>query len=264
MTSQIANHKSQSTWRLLVHGDASAFDNMATDEAILRHVVEGKSPCTLRFYGWTPSAVSLGYFQSVEQEVDEATCHAQSVDVVRRLTGGGAVYHDQAGEITYSLTLPESYPAMPRKVLDSYAVLCRGLVLGFARLGLSAEFKPINDILVNGRKISGNAQTRRFGGILQHGTLLCDVNPTVMFSLLKVPNEKLRDKLIAGVAERVTSIRRELGAVDKAVVVQAMIAGFAEALDIALTPGELSASEQPLAAQLKEERYGNREWIYKR
>lgn len=259
-----SNTPSKISWRLLVHGDAGAFDNMATDEAILRHVVEGKSPCTLRFYGWMPSAVSLGYFQSVAQEVDEAACRAQGVDVVRRLTGGGAVYHDQAGEITYSLTLPESYPGMPRKVLDSYEILCRGLVLGFARLGLAAQFQPINDILVNGKKISGNAQTRRFGGILQHGTLLCDVNPTVMFSLLKVPNEKIRDKLIAGVAERVTSIRRELGAVDKDAVVQAMIAGFAEALDIELTLGELSASEQSLAEQLKGERYANREWIYKR
>ncbi len=82
--------------------------------------------------------------------------------------------------------------------------------------------KPINDITVNGRKISGNAQTRRFHGILQHGTLLCDVDPHLMFTLLKVPNEKIRDKLIAGVEERVTSIRREMGSVDRERVTQAL------------------------------------------
>lgn len=251
-------------WRLLRHGDASAFENMAIDEAVLRHVVEGQSPCTLRFYGWLPSAVSIGYFQSVAQEVDEDVCRKKGVDVIRRLTGGGAVYHDNAGEITYSLAIPEKYPGMPRKVLDSYGMLCAGLVRGFAHLGMRAEFKPINDIIVNGKKISGNAQTRRFGGILQHGTLLCQVDPHLMFSLLQVPTEKIRDKLIARVEERVTSIRRELGAVDKATVTQAMVRGFAEALDIELELGELSDAEKALAAHLKEERYANPTWIYKR
>ena len=252
------------TWRLLLHGDASAYKNMATDEAILRHVVQGTSPCTLRFYGWQPSAVSIGYFQSVAQEVDVAACQRKGVNIIRRLTGGGAVYHDHAGEITYSLAIPETYPDMPRKVLDSYTVLCAGLVRGFAHLGLKAEFKPINDILIGGKKISGNAQTRRFGGILQHGTLLCDVDPPLMFSLLKVPDEKIRDKLIARVEERVTSIRRELGTVDKAAVTQAMIAGFTEALNIHLEPGLLSPEETTLAAQLREERYASQAWIYKR
>ena len=252
------------TWRLLDTGSRSAAENMTLDDVVLTARSRNAVPNTLRFLQFSPSCTLVGYHQAVEQEIRIPYCSEHGIEINRRLTGGGAVYHDQAGEITYSLTLPESYPAMPRKVLDSYAILCRGLVLGFARLGLTAQFKPINDILVNGRKISGNAQTRRFGGILQHGTLLCDVNPTVMFSLLKVPDEKMRDKLIAGVAERVTSIRRELGAVDKAAVIQAMIAGFAEALDITLTPGELSASEKALAAQLKEERYANREWIYKR
>ena len=149
-------------------------------------------------------------------------------------------------------------------MLDSYTLLCGGLVAGFRRLGLDAEFKPINDILVNGKKISGNAQTRRFGGILQHGTLLCDVNPHLMFSLLKVPSEKIRDKLIAGVEERVTSIRREIGAVNKDAVIQAMVAGFAEVLDIHLSPGTVSDEELALAERVKAERYANPIWNFKR
>lgn len=252
------------TWRLLRHGARSAYENMAIDEAILRHVVAGDVPCTLRFYRWQPSAVSIGYFQSIEQEVDLAACEAQGVDVIRRLTGGGAVYHDFDGEITYSLTMPDDYPGLPAKVLDSYDVLCKGLVLGLRALGMPAEFKPINDIVVNGKKISGNAQTRRFRGILQHGTLLCEVDPHLMFTLLRVPNEKIRDKLIAGVEERVTSIQREMGSVDRERVTQAMIDGFAEALGIVLVPMELKDSELELAAQLQEERYESHDWTYKR
>jgi lipoate---protein ligase len=252
------------TWRLLRHGARPAFANMAIDEAILKHVVAGAVPCTMRFYRWQPSAVSIGYFQGIEEEVDLAACRTRGVDVIRRLTGGGAVYHDYEGEITYSLTMPEDTPGLPRKVLDSYDLLCRGLVLGLQALGMPAEFKPINDIAVNGRKISGNAQTRRFHGILQHGTLLCEVDPQLMFTLLKVPNEKIRDKLIAGVEERVTSIKREMGEVDRERVTRAMIDGFAEALDIEVVPGELTESELTLAEQLREERYASDDWTFKR
>ncbi len=252
------------TWRLLQHGARPAYANMAIDEAILKHVVAGDSPCTLRFYRWQPSAVSIGYFQSMEQEVDLAACEARGVDVIRRLTGGGAVYHDYDGEITYSLTMPDDYPGLPRNVLDSYDLLCKGLVLGLRSLGMPAAFSPINDIVVAGRKISGNAQTRRFHGVLQHGTLLCDVDPHLMFTLLKVPNEKIRDKLIAGVEERVTSIRREMGTVDRDQVTQAMLDGFAAALDIELISGELSDEELTMADQLRKERYESHAWIFKR
>jgi len=251
-------------WRLLLTGDMSAFDNMALDEAILRCVVAGASPSTLRFYGWKPSAVSIGYFQGIEQEVDLDVCREQGVDVIRRLTGGGAVFHEHGSEITYSLAVKDDYPGIPKKVLDSYKLLCGGLVAGFRRLGLDAEFKPINDILVGGKKISGNAQTRRFGGILQHGTLLCDVNPPLMFSLLKVPSEKIRDKLIAGVEERVTSIRRVMGTVDNDAVIEAMCAGFAEVLDIRLSLRTVSGDELALLERVKEERYANPTWNFRR
>ncbi len=252
------------TWRLLQHGARSAYENMAMDEAMLRCVTSGVVPPTLRFYRWKPSAVSIGYFQGLEQEVDLEACARRGVDVIRRLTGGGAVFHDFEGEITYSLALPDSYPGIPRKVLDSYSVLCRGLVIGLQTLGMPAEFKPINDITVNGRKVSGNAQTRRFHGILQHGTLLCEVDPHLMFTLLKVPNEKIRDKLIAGVEERVTSISREMGSVDRERVTRAMIDGFAKALDITLVPGELTEHERVLAQTLKEEQYATDSWNTKR
>lgn len=251
-------------WRLLRQGARSASENMSIDEALLRHVAEGLFPPTLRLYRWQPSAVSIGYFQGIEQEVDLERCRQAGVDVVRRLTGGGAVYHDYEGEITYSLAVPLGYPGIPARVLDSYGLLCDGLVRGLRKIGLPASFVPINDIIVYGRKISGSAQTRRFGGILQHGTLLCTVNPRLMFSLLRVPDEKMRDKLLAGVEERVTSIKRELGSVDYNRVVDALIEGFNEALAVELLPGELGSEEIELAQIIQVERYESHGWNYKR
>ncbi len=159
------------TWRLLQHGARNAYDNMAIDEAILRCVTGGMVPPTLRFYRWQPPRCRLATSRTRTGNRPGGIA-AHGVDVIRRLTGGGAVYHDYEGEITYSLAVPDDYPGLPRKILDSYDVLCSGLVIGLRALGMPAEFKPINDITVNGRKISGNAQTRRFHGILQHGTLL--------------------------------------------------------------------------------------------
>jgi lipoate---protein ligase len=131
-------------------------------------------------------------------------------------------------------------------------------------LGIQAEFKPINDIIVGNKKISGNAQTRRFGGVFQHGTLLCIVNPSLMFSLLKVPNEKIRDKLIEAVEERVTSIEKEKGKLPNETVINAMIKGFEKALDIKLVKGELTEEELAMLGNIKQERYENNEWNYKR
>ena len=116
-----------------------------------------------------------------------------SIDYVRRRTGGGAVYHDTYGELTYSIVVDEDHRLVSEDFLETYRKLCSGLVLGLRLLGIPAEFKPINDIVVHGKKISGNAQTRRMHVILQHGTILRKVDPELMFRVLKVPSEKIRD-----------------------------------------------------------------------
>ncbi|CAD6492140.1 MAG: Lipoate-protein ligase A subunit 1 [Candidatus Argoarchaeum ethanivorans] len=251
-------------WRLLLTGAKDAFTNMAIDESVLRSLVNENSKNTIRLYQWVSSTVSIGYFQGIEEEVDLRTCKEKKVDVVRRITGGGAVFHDYNGEITYSVAVNESHPKMPKDIIKSSRVLCSGLVNGFKILGLNAEFIPINDIVVNNKKISGSAHTRRFGGILQHGTILYDVNPKLMFSLLKVPNEKIRDKMIKNVEERVTSIKKEKGNIDKEDVIDAMIKGFESALDIKLVKGELTQEELRVAEELRSDKYGTKEWNFKR
>ncbi len=251
-------------WRLIGIDSHDAYTNMAIDEAILRTRAAGKVPNTIRFYRWRPSAVSIGFFQSIEEEVDVESCAELGVDIVRRLTGGGAVYHDSDGELTYSLVVDAENPKVPTDFLDSYRVLCDGIVRGLRRLGLDARFHPVNDVIAGGRKISGNAQTRRFGAVLQHGTVLLRSDLSKMFRVLRVSDEKLRDKMISAAQERVTTIEKELGrAVGFEEVSGALRRGFEEALGIELEEGALSDEERSLAMELRE-KYSSREWIYMR
>ncbi|MFX1603639.1 MAG: biotin/lipoate A/B protein ligase family protein [Promethearchaeota archaeon] len=238
-----------------------AHQNMAIDEAIMRLLKDGRVPPTLRLYRWKPSAVSIGTFQGMKEEVDLEYCSKNDIDYIRRITGGGAVYHDFEGEITYSIILPRGHRLAPDDILESYGVLCSGVVKGLEHLGIDAEFKPINDIVASSKKISGNAQTRRHSCVLQHGTTLLDLDVEVMFSILKVPQEKISDKMIADVKERVTSIRELLRReVSMDELREALVFGFSEALDLELAPGSLIQEETELAASLVLEKYGTDEW----
>lgn len=258
-------------FRLLQTGFQTAARNMAIDEAVLAHVAEGKSPPTLRFYGWSPPAISIGYFQSLEEEVDLEACKKYGVDFVRRITGGGAVLHEH--EITYSVHIPESAAAalgLPLGILESYGKICDGILKGLALFGLSAKFVPLNDIVLEHegalRKISGNAQTRKQGVILQHGTILLQVDVDKMFSLLKVPNEKLKGKLIEDVKQRVTGLSQALGREVKfEESLEVLKKGFAETFPgIEFQMGELSESEKALAEKLAKEKYATDMWNKKR
>lgn len=252
-------------WRLLDTGIHDAFYNMALDEAIVLARSRNLVPNTLRFFRWEPSAVSIGYFQSMEEEVDIEACKRLGVDYVRRRTGGGAVYHERDGELTYSLAVNGDHQMISKDFQKTYETLCSWLVHGLRLLGVPAEFKAINDIVVEGKKISGNAQTRGMNVVHQHGTILREVNPKVMFSVLKVPSEKLRDKMIKAAEERVTSINRFLKRdVRFEKLKKALIRGFEESFSVKLVPGEVTPFEKDTASKLKEEKYSTREWNFKR
>lgn len=239
--------------------------NMAIDESIMIAVGGGKVPPTLRLYRWKPSAVSIGAFQGMSEEVDLDYCKKQGIDYIRRITGGGAVYHDYEGEITYSIILPKGHRLAPDDILESYHVLCGGVVKGLEQLGIEAEFKPINDVIAGGKKVSGNAQTRRHSCVLQHGTILLDLDVETMFSVLKVPQEKISDKMIADVKERVTSIRELLGReVASHELREALEVGFGKALAVRLVHGSMTVDEIQTAQRFVDERYCRDEWNLKR
>lgn len=245
-------------WRLLETGANDAFTNMAIDEAVARLHAKTGNP-TVRFYSWKPAAISIGYFQGLEEEVDTAKCRELGVDVVRRITGGGAVFHEK--ELTYSFVCSEESGIVQKNILESYKKICNSLVIGFAHMGLEASFVPLNDIIVRGKKISGNAQTRRERNVLQHGTILMETDVEKMFSMLLVPNEKLKGKLIEDVKQRVTSIENELGRkVSFDEVAAAMKNGFEENFGVELAVGQLTPQEKGLARQIREERFSRESW----
>ncbi|MFW9769408.1 MAG: biotin/lipoate A/B protein ligase family protein [Candidatus Thorarchaeota archaeon] len=242
-----------------------AFTNMAVDEAIMLSMKEGKSPPTLRLYRWNPSAVSIGTFQSMSDEVDVEFCEKNGIDAIRRITGGGAVFHDYDGEVTYSIIMPKQHKLAYDDILESYRFLCGGIIEALDHLGIESEFKPINDVNAGGKKVSGNAMTRRHGCILQHGTTLLDLDVTLMFSILKVPQEKISDKMISDVKERVTSIRDILGRKVEVIELRdALKHGFSKALDIKLKSGTLTSDEQRLAKQLAVKKYATKKWNFSR
>ena len=250
-------------WRLVPYNEYSVFLNMAIDEAMLVLRAEGAIPDTVRFYKIRPSAVTMGYFQSVTEDVNTKRCSALRLPIVRRITGGGAVYHDAEGEITYAVVASEKSPSMPRNIAESYRVICGGIVQALRRLGLEAEFKPINDVVIGGKKVSGSAQTRRRGAVLQHGTLLYDTDIDTLASVLLVPREKLEDKRITSIKERVTTVSRALGRkVSDREVVNALVEGFSEALNARFVESGLTERELRLAEKLVGERYSRDEWNY--
>jgi lipoate-protein ligase A len=243
-------------FRYLPYESHDAALNMALDEACMEAVARGDAQPTIRLYRWTPSAVSIGNFQCFSDEVDEQACAAAGIAVVRRLTGGGAVYHDTNGEVTYSVIVPESL--VPAGIGESYELLCNILIDAFAELGLAAEFRPVNDIVLDGKKISGNAQTRRGGVVLQHGTILLTVDPARMFSFLTPDKSKLDDKpYIKSVQSAVTSLA-EHGITDRARVEHALEHAFRKRF--AGERGDWTVRERARAEELVKERYGNVEW----
>lgn len=257
-------------WRIIPLETHNAFLNMALDEAASEALAASGTTVlpTIRFYRWQPSAVSIGYFQSLEDEVATEKCREAGVDIVRRRTGGGAVFHDYEGEITYSVIAPELL--FPKGITESYHVICGWIVESLKLLDIKAEFKPINDIIlasdavgsqgenVGGKKISGNAQTRRNGILLQHGTILYTVDVRKMFSLLKVGQEKIADKMIAAVEERVSSIKKLKPDLTMEQLYQVLLKGFTMDKDFIM--GAWTPEEMTRGLELAKTRYATKEW----
>jgi len=252
-------------WKFFNTGFHDGKFNMSFDVELVRQF---QSEPIVRLYGWKPPAISIGYFQSLAEEVDLAACRTYGIDFVRRITGGGAVLHED--EITYSIHLPEKLNLTPAGILESYGKICGGVIKGLAKMGVTAVFVPLNDLVVNlnggMKKISGNAQTRKQGVILQHGTILLNVDVEKMFSLLKVPNEKLKGKLIEDVKQRVTSLSHVLGKpVSFEDALTPLLQGFEEEFEgVIFTPGTVCPKESTRAMQLQKEKYASDSWNKKR
>jgi lipoyltransferase/lipoate-protein ligase len=254
-------------WRLLKLETYNAFMNMAIDEAIMKARIENHVQDTLRFYYWKPSAVSIGRFQNIENEVQLDNCRKHSVDVVRRITGGGTVYHDAEDEITYSVVANKKDLKAP-DITAVYTKIYAGLAEAVNILGLRAHFNKGNvkscpNLMVNGKKISGSAQSHKKGVVLQHGTLLVDVDLKKMFTFLRVPWARTCMEVV-GVAERkITSIKKELRShVSLEEVKEALVKGFQKAFNMKLVRDELTFYEKELSEKLCKEKYATDDWNF--
>ena len=256
-------------WRLLKLETADAFTNMAVDEAILKARIKNKVPNTLRLYQWNPSAVSIGRFRTLAKEIHIDNCKNHNVDIVRRITGGGAVYHDQNGELTYSIvTKTSDLGCKDLDMLSAYQKICSGLNEAVKILGTKAEYRPPDpkrcpNLTISGKKISGNAQSCKKGVLLQHGTFMMDIDHEKMFTFLRVHWAKTLNDVLAVSKRKLTSARQELDSSFSTLeAYQALVKGFEKALGVQFVEEELTEYEQKLSKKLREERFVTEDWNF--
>ncbi len=235
---------------------------MAFDETLLLFREKDLIPNTLRLYIFSPSAVTFGYFQRIRDVVNLEYVRRNNIGFTRRITGGGAVYHDEYGEITYSIVA--SLKHFPRDILERYRTICMGVMKAIEFFGLKPVFKPVNDILVNNKKISGSAQTRKKKAFLQHGTLMYNTDLEKLAMSIKPLKEKLVDHGVESVSEHVTTLSIELEkSIDREEVIDALVNGFSEALGVEFYRDKPLKEELEYAEKLVE-KYISVEWIFKK
>ncbi len=240
-----------------------SYHQMAVDEAVMIAVAEGKSMPSLYIHPWPERAVAIGFFQSVEEEVNVEYCVQHSIRIFRRMTGGGAVYKYPEGELNYSIIIPENFMPELRDIVTSYGVLCQPIIDALKKLGMDASFRPVNDVVVAGRKISGNAQTRKKGVVFQHGTILLDFDVDTMLNVLKISREKLKDKVVDDLKRVVTTVKEQLGYVPSFDEFSSLMReSFEDVLGVRFVDGKLTPYELELAEKLYNEKYSTRGWNF--
>ena len=229
------------TWRVIDTGLRPAAENIALNRALLEARQAGEIPNTLRFLRFRPSAL-LGYHQSAEQELDLDYCRANHIAVQRRITGGGAIYFDET-QIGWELYLTKD--TLGCADMEQIARrICEAAARGISALGVEARYRPRNDIEVEGKKISGTGGAFEGNALMYQGTLLLRFDVEKMLRVLRIPAEKLSDKVISSARERVTDLADLLDQVPDLVVVKAALTGaFAKEFGVSFAPGNLAAPE---------------------
>lgn len=273
------------TWNFINTGSKDPYYNMAMDEALLNFVSRGEIDPVIRFYTWNPATLSIGYFQRLQKEIDIDKVKEKGFGLVRRQTGGRGVLHDK--ELTYSVIVPESHPNMPSTVTEAYRVISQGLLEGFKNLGFDTYFavpktpeerqklkQPRSsvcfdapswyELVVEGRKIAGSAQTRQKGVILQHGSILQDIDIDELFDMFIYKNERLKLKMKEAFVEKAVAIN---DISDEHITIsqmeEAFEKGFKKGLNIGLKPLELTEVQLAEVEELTE-KYRSDEWMFRK
>lgn len=244
-------------WQLIHTGPQEPALHMALDEVLTREVAAGRRSPTLRVWEWTSAALVLGSFQSLRNEVDAEAATRHGVTVVRRMSGGGAMFVEPGNTITYSLYSPESL-VRGLSFVDSYAFLDDWVLGALTDLGVGVSYQPINDITSPGGKIGGAAQ-KRLGSsaVLHHVTMAYDIDAVKMLDVLRIGREKLSDKGTTSAQKRVDPLRSQTG-LSRSAIIDRMTATFRERYG--LTDGQLEPEELRAAEELVATKYGTHEW----
>ncbi|EPD53618.1 hypothetical protein HMPREF1210_00441 [Paenisporosarcina sp. HGH0030] len=277
---------SKPIWYFINSGACSPSFNMALDEALMDWHSDGILPPIVRFYGWAPATLSIGYFQNVQKEINMDAVKEHNLGFVRRPTGGRGVLHEH--ELTYSIIVSEDYQDMPATVTEAYRVLSEGLLIGFQKLGLNAYFSvPDTDkmksdlknpksavcfdapswyeLVVEGKKVAGSAQTRQKGVILQHGAILLDLDEDKLVSLFNYPSEAVKERVRRGLPQKAVAINRlRETPVTIEECEEAFKDGFAEGLNVNFQPYVLTIEQLDYVKKLETRRYANDEWTYRK
>ena len=245
-------------WEIIHPGPLPTRVNVALDELMLDQVAAGTRGPTLRFWEWEDRATVIGSYQSYVNEVEPEGVEKYGIQVVRRISGGGAMFMEGGNCITYSLYVPESLVA-GLSYEDSYAYLDQWVLGALARHGVNAWYEPINDITSDGGKIGGAAQKRRRGAVLHHATMSYDIDADKMMEVLRIGKVKLASKGLRSAKKRVDPLRRQTGASREEI-----IATMAEEFTNRYGAEPASLTEEDLAAAhaLVAEKFGTEAWTH--
>lgn len=247
-------------WEIVHEKAVSPRMNLALDEVLTARVGEGRRRPTLRIWEWDQSAVVIGSFQSYRNEVDPEGAATHGFDVVRRISGGGAMMMAAGQIITYSLYVPASLVA-GMTFADSYAFLDDWVLQALRSVGVDATYQPLNDIASPTGKIGGAAQKRLAnGGVLHHATISYDIDGQVMTEVLRIGREKLSDKGTTSAAKRVDPLRTQTGMARSEIIDRfiSTFRGLTGAED-----GTISADEYADAEALVESKFSTEAWLHR-
>ncbi|MCK5559881.1 MAG: lipoate--protein ligase family protein [Thermoplasmata archaeon] len=238
-------------WRLIDTDLGDPYYVTAAEEAICSARAKSLVPDTLHFYRRDPPGISVGYFRKIDDDIDIEKANKNNVKIVRRMTGGGTIFTDR-NQLIYSIITKNQLGA---GVEATFKVVCNAIVDALKNFNIRAEYKPPNDILLNGKKISGSAQTLKKDVVLLHGTVLLATDLKLMNKVLKRPK-----------LDHVTTIQNELGECVPSItaIKNALITSFKSTFDTNIKPGEFTEFETKLIDKLKISKYASNDWNFKR
>lgn len=247
-------------WQILHPGPLSPRMQVALDQVLTEQVGAGLRPPTLRIWEWDQSAVVLGSFQSVKNEIDFENAEKYGIQIVRRISGGGAMFMEAGTIVTYSLHVPAELVA-GMSFAESYAFLDAWVLDALHSLGIQAVYQPLNDIASPSGKIGGAAQKRLgSGGVLHHATLSYDIDADKMVQVLRIGREKMSDKGTASANKRVSPLKSQTG-LPRTAIIDRFIETFVA--QHGGTPGEITPEEMARATELAETKFASPEWTYR-